>query len=123
MKKITIILFLIIQTITKAQEIIKHNKTIEISGQIGVSYSKFQSKNQLFVNFGGPSIKTTIKNKSIAISMYPSLKYEFETTRLTPMLGVGLQISHKKIILLTPCYYIPTQNVWLGTIGLGYKFK
>jgi hypothetical protein len=120
--KILIVVILFLNTgLTQKKDSI--TKPLDITGQIGISYAKFQSNDNYFINLGGPTIKYTQKKTTFGLSFYPSLRYEPKIEKLSPILGAGLQCSYKKVILLMPCYYLASNNVWLGTIGLGYKFK
>jgi hypothetical protein len=124
MKKIKLLITLsLFVTLNFAQKKDSITKPLDITGQIGFSYAKFQSNDNYFVNLGGPTVKYTHKKTTIGLSFYPSLRYEPKIEKLSPILGAGLQCSYKKVILLLPCYYLASNNVWLGTIGIGYKFK
>jgi len=118
-----LIIFSLLIKLSFSQKNDSLDKTLDISGQIGISYAKFQSNDNYFVNLGGPTVKYTHKKTTIGLSFYPSLRYEPKIEKLSPILGAGLQCSYKKVILLLPCYYLASNNVWLGTIGIGYKFK
>lgn len=124
MKKIILLITLsLFVTLSFAQKKDSISKPLDIVGQIGFSYAKFHSNDNYFVNLGGPTVKYTHKKTTIGLSFYPSLRYEPKIEKLSPILGAGLQCSYKKVILLMPCYYLASNNVWLGTIGIGYKFK
>ncbi len=100
-------------------------------GSVAVSYNP--SSESAFLNFGGPGLKLEYGKFGIAFNMFPSLRYfhgdingktdVYRTkAEVTPILGAGLQLSYKKLALVLPMYYLPTNNVWLMSAGLGYKF-
>jgi hypothetical protein len=96
---------------------------VELSGAIGFSGTSFKTEPQLFLNFGGPSLKISKGIYSFGFSMFPSLRYDGIKNNITPILGSGLYLGRKKLQFITPCYYLASNNVWIGTIGLSYKFK
>lgn len=95
----------------------------DITGQAGVSYAKYHKNDNLFFNMGGPTLKFAVNKINIGFSMYPTLRYEFQTKKCTPTLGTGFSVNYKKVVLLFPMYYMPANNVWVTTVGLAYKFK
>lgn len=100
-------------------------------GAIAVSYSP-GAKSE-FINFGGPGIRFDYKEFSLAFHMFPSIRYfngdvndakdDYRTkSAITPLLGCGPQLAYKKLAFVFPMYYLATNNVWIMSMGIGYKF-
>ncbi len=129
---ITFFLLLFLSTLAYSQEkkeesAIKSAVNWTIGGQITLS-SDF--KQNIFLNFAGPGIKLSDKSKkfpwAFSINMFPSMRYNTQEKDgnkvFTPILGAGFQVFYKKLVISMPSYYLATQNIWVGTLGLGYSF-
>jgi hypothetical protein len=77
----------------------------------------------VFFNMGGPGIKLSAKNWSTSISMIPSLRFFEDDPRpiVTPLLGVGLNVSYKRWVLGFPCYYLASKSMWILSVGAGVR--
>jgi hypothetical protein len=119
--------------VTFAQETQK-KETPKVSmkavGAIAISYHG--GSESAFLNFGGPGIRLDYKQFGISYHMFPSLRYfhgdiddstnPYRTkSEMTTILGSGLQLHYKKFAFVLPMYYLPTNNVWIMSVGLGYK--
>lgn len=75
----------------------------------------------IFYNMGGGGIAFTKSNVAFSINFLPSLRYNFDSEKLTPTLGIGPQVHLRdRWIIGMPVYYI--ENSWKVSIGVGYKF-
>ena len=101
-------------------------------GSLSVSYNP--DSESAFLNFGGPGIRLDYGKVGLSYHMFPSLRYFHGDTEdktnlyrtrsaTTPILGTGLQVHYKKFALVLPMYYLPTNNVWILSVGVGYKLK
>jgi hypothetical protein len=125
----TLLLCLLLADFAQAQDKPAQPQAVNwtIGGQITLS-SDF--KENIFLNFAGPGVKLSDKSKkspwAVSINMFPSLRYntaEKDGNKVvTPILGVGFQVFYKKLVVSMPCYYLNAQNIWVGTLGLGYSF-
>ncbi len=114
-----------VQAQDKPNEIKAVNWTI--GGQITLS-SDF--KDNIFLNFAGPGLKLSDKSKknpwALSINMFPSMRcnmQEKDSNKIfTPILGTGFQVFYKKFVISMPAYYLASQNIWVGTLGVGYSF-
>lgn len=91
---------------------------ISFGGQVMIS----ANDGDLFYNMGGGGI--TLKNRTMAgsINFLPSLRYNFNTEKVTPVLGIGPQIHIRERLLIgMPVYYL--ENSWKVSFGIGYKFQ
>jgi hypothetical protein len=104
--------------------------TMKAVGSLAVSYHA--GSESVFLNFGGPGLRLEYGKFGISYFMFPSLRYfhgnvddntnPYRTkSSVTPILGTGLQLSYKKIAVVLPMYYLPNNNVWIMSVGLGYK--
>lgn len=92
--------------------------TLAISGQFLFS----ANQDNIFFNLGGSGIQLKINHTTVSANFLPSLRYNFDTEKLSPTLGFGPQVLLKNgIIFGTPLYYI--NNQWIITFGLGYKWS
>lgn len=90
---------------------------ITLGGQMMIS----GNAQNLFYNMGGGGISLSSNKISLSVNFLPSLRYNFETTKITPVLGVGPQLKLKERILIgVPVYYL--ENNWTASIGIGFKF-
>ncbi len=90
--------------------------TVAITGQLMVS----GNKDNLFFNMGGGGLTLKIKTSAVSVNFLPSLRYNFVTAKITPILGFGPQWYIKnKFIIGVPFYYL--EGKWNATFGIGYK--
>jgi hypothetical protein len=129
MKKVKLLLIavlcLILNLKITAQTTTNQSTTSNFSmgGQVGLSIGKYNNVEQLFFNLGGPNVKLNYKKVSLGASMYPSLRMDLKTTTISPTLGAGLFFSKSKYALTLPMYYFATQNKWIASFGVSYKFN
>lgn len=75
----------------------------------------------LFYNMGGGGTFVRFRQVALSVNFLPSVRYNFDSEKLTPLLGLGLQFHIKeRIIIGMPLYYI--NDEWRASFGLGYKF-
>ncbi len=133
MKKITILLFLTISSISlNAQDV---TKKISLTSWDGVIVAGLLNNGEGgFVNFGGPAVKLIHKPMSFSLGMVPGLRYKEDVTprpakknsEITPSLGFALTFAYKHIAIQVPMYFTPksasADGKWNPGIGIGYKF-
>ncbi len=110
MKKLFITCILCFCVFAKAEDGIKIT---------GLSSIAFNSKN-VFLNFGGPSLKFEKNEYFLSLSFFPSLRYDEEAEQFSPILGAGLTLGKENVFVVIPSYYY-TAN-WYTAFGLGYRF-
>jgi hypothetical protein len=122
MKKITFIiaLFIIACPVIFAQ-IEKQTANLNIEGQIAAT----TNAKALFINLGGPALKFSLPKFSIAITLFPTFKFEETASKLvvSPCLGFGPRLyflKDKRFILEFPCYCNASKNIWTASAGFGY---
>lgn len=74
----------------------------------------------VFINFGGPSLKVESSDYFGGLSFFPSLRLNSVANEWSPLLGAGFFVGRKNAFLVLPIYYY-TEN-WYGALGIGYKF-
>ena len=130
---LTVTMWAVATTTSFAQEAKKETSivTMKTVGSLAVSYHT--GSESVFLNFGGPQIRFDYKKLGISYGMFPSLRFfngdiddntnSYRTKSIaTPILGTGLSLYYKKVAFVFPMYYLPANNVWLVSMGLGYKF-
>ncbi len=91
--------------------------TMAITGQLMIS----GNTENLFLNFGGGGLTMKVKSSAVSINFLPSLRYNFETEKISPTLGFGPQwYFRNKLIIGVPLYYL--EGTWKASFGIGYKF-
>ena len=125
----TLFLYFLLTNFIQAQDAPVQPQAINwtLGGQITLS-SDF--KQNVFLNFAGPGLKFSDKSKkspwAVSINMFPSMRYNTQEKDgnkiFTPLLGTGFQVFYKKFVVSIPAYYLASQNIWIGTLGLGYSF-
>ena len=94
------------------------NSSISFGGQVMMS----ANDGNLFFNMGGGGIQLKGKTVAGSINFLPSLRYNFSSEKVTPVLGIGPQIHIKeRLIIGMPIYYL--ENNWRVSFGIGYKFQ
>lgn len=99
---------------------------------IGSLSISVDTKESLYMNFGGPSIRFEHKKFGFAYGMFPSVRFFHgdlsdntnpyrAKSAATPILGTGISVNYKKFIVVVPMYYLPANNVWLASVGFGFK--
>ncbi|MDZ7646583.1 MAG: hypothetical protein U5K54_05055 [Cytophagales bacterium] len=72
-------------------------KVIAISGNL----------ENLFLNFGGGGLNLKMKSSALSVNFLPSLRYNFNTEKVSPTLGFGPQWYFKnRLIIGMPLYYL-----------------
>ena len=94
-----------------------HPRTGLLDGSFGAS----TNGRAIFLNLGGPNLSYTRPNLRIALSFFPSMRFQKEPNRpmVSPTLGGGVQITHRRTSLLVPLYFV--SNRWTVSAGLGFK--
>lgn len=121
MKKIFLLISLTIFCTVIFAQANKSVSSSSLSGQFLISYDG----SALYANMGGPNVTYTInKNTKISLCMFPSLRIIEDAVKptVTPILGTGISMQYKKLVIGLPCYYIQSDNKWNISFGLGYKF-
>jgi hypothetical protein len=98
-------------------------KTSNVSASITGSAMITTDGVSVFYNMGGPGIKITKDKWMVGISMLPSLRYFKDDPRpiITPILGGGVSIGYKRLMIGFPLYYIAAKAQWIVSAGLGVK--
>ena len=90
---------------------------ITMGGQFMVS----TDGDNLFYNMGGGGTFARYRQAALSVNFLPSLRYNFDSEKFTPLLGIGLQFHIKeRIIIGMPLYFV--NDRWRASFGLGYKF-
>ncbi len=118
MKLFAILLTSMISIHSYAQDTAKaSNWDIGLEGMVAVSVGK----EMYGFNAGGPSFNLRLnKMVKIGVGAFPS--FYVRDGKPGAKLSVGPRIEFKKLVLMAPCYYFESNNKWLWTFGLGYKF-
>ena len=76
-----------------------------------------------FFTMGGPGIKLSREGWHLGVYMLPSLRYKKDATApdITPILGTGLVMGYKRIVLSIPFYYLSATKEWSVAAGIGVK--
>ncbi|MGE0588669.1 MAG: hypothetical protein AB7O48_08850 [Cyclobacteriaceae bacterium] len=91
---------------------------LDVGGQAMLSLNN----DHLFFNMGGGGLSVRSTRFAISVNFLPSLRYEFDTDRITPTLGIGPHLHlNNRLIIGMPVYYYSDQ--WHPTFGVGYKFQ
>ena len=98
----------------------KNNKKLEVSLEGMVAASA--GKEFYAFNVGGPALSLKLnQNIKIGSAAYPS--FYVKSGKTGAKLGVGPRIDYKNLVLISPFYSFESQNEWVWTVGLGYKFN
>lgn len=131
--KTAVVLPLLFSTVSLfAQHTPKEKPKVSMKSVGSISASYHAGSESAFLNFGGPGVRLDYGKFGISYHMFPSLRYFHGDitdqtnpyrvkTEITPMLGTGLQLQYKKLAIVLPMYYFPSNNVWIVSAGLGYK--
>lgn len=72
-------------------------------------------------NIGGPTLLVRLKhNLKIGVAAVPS--FYINEGKTGAKLGVAPRIDLKNIVLIAPCYHFESENKWVYSFGIGYKF-
>jgi len=76
-----------------------------------------------FFTMGGPGIKLARDGWHLGVYMLPSLRFKKDplTPDVTPILGTGLVMGRKRIVLSIPFYYYSATREWQAGAGIGVK--
>jgi hypothetical protein len=104
-----------------SQEIPSMEKTsnwdVGLEGMLGVSFGR----DFYAVNVGGPGLFLVLnENLKIGVGALPSL-YSHEG-RLGARLGVSPRIDYKNMVFIAPFFHKDNRDIWIGSVGFGYKF-
>lgn len=77
-----------------------------------------------YFTMGGPGIKLARDEWHLGMYLMPSLRYFKDLTSpdITPLLGAGLVMGRKRIVLSIPFYYLAAAKQWEVAAGIGVKF-
>lgn len=89
----------------------------DFTGQISLAKDM---KENVFLTFGGPNLKMSRGKISVNAGMFPSLRYNYDSKNLVPVLGAGAQVSWKHLIC--GCVFYGINNSWYASPAIGYKF-
>ena len=105
--------------------------TLQLSGQSTNPKASFSGIVALatdgraaYLTFGGPGLKWKIKKIEIGAYMLPSLRMQRDAPRpfITPALGGGILLRHKRLVAGIPVYYVAAQQRWFVAGALGIAF-
>jgi len=76
-----------------------------------------------YLTMGGPGIKATHGAWQAGIYMLLSLRFKQDATApdITPVLGPGIIIGYKRILIGVPIYYLAAAKKWVTAFGLGVR--
>jgi hypothetical protein len=76
-----------------------------------------------YLTMGGPGIKVTHGAWQGGIYMLPSLRYKQDAAApdVTPLLGSGIIIGYKRLLIGIPLYYLAATKKWEAAFGLGFR--
>lgn len=77
---------------------------VATNGLVGAAYSP--SGNSMFLNFGGPGIKCSVKKWSFGVAMYPSMRLRLDDKlpNVSAQLGGGFNIAYDRFSIIVPFY-------------------
>lgn len=77
-----------------------------------------------YLTFGGPGVKWKTNNIEIGAYMLPSLRIQRDAPRpfITPSLGGGILLRHKRLVAGIPVYYVAAKQRWFIAGALGIAF-
>jgi len=76
-----------------------------------------------YFTMGGPGVKLARDGWHLGVYMLPSLRCKKDplTPDITPLLGAGLVMGHKRVVLSIPFYYLSATKQWEVAAGIGVK--
>jgi hypothetical protein len=90
---------------------------LSLEGMAGVSFGD----KMVAFNVGGPNLLLALGSDwRIGFAAFPS--FFVRDSKTGARLGVGGRVDYKKLVLFTSFYHFDTREIWVGTVGLGYKF-
>jgi hypothetical protein len=115
-----LILSFLISIDLKAQQQEKSEQSkveLTLEGMAGVSFGeKFVA-----FNVGGPNLLLNIgKNWRTGLGAFPS--FYVRNGKTGARLGVGGRVDYKNMVLFSSFYHFERLDIWVGSVGLGYKF-
>ncbi|WP_246535463.1 hypothetical protein [Litoribacter ruber] len=88
-----------------------------LEGMLGVSVGP----DFYAVNVGGPSLFLNINpDWKVGVGALPSL-YVYEG-KLGARLGVAPRVDYRKLAFFVPFFHMDSQDQWVWSVGMGYKF-
>jgi hypothetical protein len=98
----------------------KSEKKVSVSmeGVLSVSFGK----NFYSINLGGPSLVVHI-NKDLRFAAGPVPSLYSTGGKFGPRLGMAPRIEYKSVVFIMPFFTGEKFGDWVGSIGLGYKFR
>jgi len=87
-----------------------------------------------YADFGGPSIKWSMKPCSIALGLFPAVRIKEDkvaegakkNSSIVPSTGFGITSSFKHLVIQIPVFYdaktASADGKWNLGVGIGYKF-
>lgn len=79
----------------------------------------------LYFNFGGPSLRVSRGKISAGLCFAPSMKMQFNDSSIgfAPTLGFGGDIAYQRIVFGLTEYYNAKTATWNLAVGFGFRFK
>jgi hypothetical protein len=76
-----------------------------------------------YFTMGGPGVKLARDGWHLGVYMLPSLRYKKDPLipDVTTVLGTGLVMGRKRIVLSIPFYYLLATKKWEVAAGIGVK--
>lgn len=121
MKKTVLLLLILISSCAFAQDSPIEEKQprwdVGLEGMLGVA----AGKDFYAFNVGGPMLLLRLtKDLRIGVGGLPS--FYIKEGKTGAKLGVSPRIDYKNFVLIAPFFHFESNDQWIGSIGLGYKF-
>ncbi len=95
----------------------KSKVALSLEGMAGISFGD----KMVSFNVGGPNLLMGFgKYWRAGLAAFPS--FFVRDSKTGARLGVGGRIDYKNFVLFTSFYHFDSKDVWVGTLGFGYKF-
>ncbi len=121
--------FLIVATIffstlsAQTQEVKKEEKKpgnqtqLSLEGMVAVSVGD----RLVAFNVGGPAFMVKCSpDFKFGVGGFPS--FFFRNGKAGARLGVGPRVDYKNLVFFSSFYHFDRSDIWVGSVGLGYKF-